>query len=148
MRLSKNFSLDELSKSTTAIRLGIDNTPSDIVITNLLELCEHVLQPLRDHIGESIKVSSGYRSPALNKKIGGSKTSQHCFGQAADISCGERTAELFKYIENNLIFDQLIWEFGNDTNPDWVHVSYSTIKNRKQSLRAYKVNGKTVYKPI
>lgn len=148
MRLSKNFSLDELSKSTTAIRLGIDNTPSDIVITNLLELCEHVLQPLRDHIGESIKVSSGYRSPALNKKIGGSKTSQHCFGQAADISCGERTAELFKYIENNLIFDQLIWEFGNDTNPDWVHVSYSTIKNRKQSLRAYKVNGKTIYKPI
>jgi hypothetical protein len=148
MRLSKNFSLDELSKSTTAIRLGIDNTPSDIVITNLLELCEHVLQPLRDHIGESIKVSSGYRSPALNKKIGGSKTSQHCFGQAADISCGERTAELFKYIENNLIFDQLIWEFGNDTNPDWVHVSYSTTKNRKQSLRAYKVNGKTIYKPI
>jgi hypothetical protein len=137
-----------MSKSTTAIRLGIDNTPSDIVITNLLELCEHVLQPLRDHIGESIKISSGYRSPKLNKKIGGSATSQHCFGQAADISCGERTAELFYYIKNNLIFDQLIWEFGDDSNPDWVHVSYSSIKNRKQCLRAKKVKGKTIYENI
>jgi len=97
---------------------------------------------------ESIRVSSGYRSPELNKKIGGSKTSQHCLGQAADISCGERTAELYYYIKNNLIFDQIIWEFGNDDNPDWVHVSYSTTKNRKQCLRAYKVNGKTVYQEI
>jgi hypothetical protein len=97
---------------------------------------------------ESIKVSSGYRNPDLNKKIGGSKTSQHCLGQAADISCGERTVEMYEYIKNNLIFDQLIWEFGTDENPAWVHVSYSSTKNRKECLRAYKVNGKTVYQHI
>jgi hypothetical protein len=148
MNLTKNFTLEEMYNSTTAIRLGIDNTPSDIVIKNLLQLCKKVLQPLREYIGESIKVSSGYRSPDLNKKIGGSKSSQHLLGQAADISCGERTAELYYYIKNNLIFDQIIWEFGNDDNPDWVHVSYSTTKNRKQCLRAYKVNGKTVYQEI
>jgi zinc D-Ala-D-Ala carboxypeptidase len=148
MNLTKNFTLKEMCESTTAIRLGIDNTPSDIAIKSLLLLCKNVLQPLRDHIGESIKVSSGYRSPALNKKIGGSKSSQHCLGQAADISCGERTAELYEYIKNNLIFDQLIWEFGTDENPDWVHVSYSSTNNRKECLRAYKVNGKTVYQHI
>jgi hypothetical protein len=148
MNLTKNFTLEEMYKSTTAIRLGIDNTPSDIVIKNLLQLCKKVLQPLREHIGESIKVSSGYRSPDLNKKIGGSKSSQHCLGQAADISCGERTAELYYYIKNNLIFDQIIWEFGNDDNPDWVHVSYSATKNRFECLRAYKINGKTAYQEI
>jgi len=125
MNLTKNFTLQEMYKSTTAIRLGIDNTPSDIAINNLRLLCNNVLQPLRDHMDESIKVNSGYRSPDLNKKIGGSKSSQHCLGQAADISCGERTAEIYEYIKNNLIFDQIIWEFGNDDNPDWVHVSYS-----------------------
>jgi hypothetical protein len=135
-------------KSTTAIRLGIDNTPSDIAINNLRLLCNNVLQPLRDHMDESIKVNSGYRSPDLNKKIGGSKSSQHCLGQAADISCGERTAEIYEYIKNNLIFDQIIWEFGDDDNPDWVHVSYSSTKNRKQCLRAYKINNKTIYQSI
>jgi hypothetical protein len=148
MNLTKNFTLEEMYKSTTAIRLGIDNTPSDIAIKNLLLLCQKVLQPLREHMDESIKVSSGYRSPALNKKIGGSKSSQHCLGQAADISCGERTAELYEYIKNNLIFDQIIWEFGDDHNPDWVHVSYSSTRNRKECLRAYKINGKTVYQSI
>jgi zinc D-Ala-D-Ala carboxypeptidase len=148
MNLTKNFTLEEMYKSTTAIRLGIDNTPSDIAIKNLLLLCQKVLQPLRENIGESIKVSSGYRSPALNKKIGGSKSSQHCLGQAADISCGERTAELYNYIKNNLIFDQIIWEFGTDKNPDWVHVSYSSTRNRKECLRAYKINGKTVYQSV
>ena len=148
MNLTKNFTLKEMYESTTAIRLGIDNTPSDIVVKNLLLLCQKVLQPLRDHMNETIKVSSGYRCPDLNKRIGGSKTSQHCFGQAADISCGERTAELFYYIKNNLIFDQLIWEFGDDHNPNWVHVSYSSTNNRKECLRGYKVNGKTVYQHI
>lgn len=148
MNLTKNFTLKEMYESTTAIRLGIDNTPSDIVIKNLLLLCQKVLQPLREHMDESIKVSSGYRSSALNKKIGGSKSSQHCLGQAADISCGERTVEMYEYIKNNLIFDQLIWEFGTDENPAWVHVSYSSTNNRKQCLRAYKVNGKTVYQHI
>ena len=148
MNLTKNFTLQEMYKSTTAIRLGIDNTPSDIAVNNLTLLCKNVLQPLRDHIGESIRVSSGYRSPALNKKIGGSKSSQHCLGQAADISCGERTAELYEYIKNNLIFDQIIWEFGDDHNPDWVHVSYSSTSNRKQCLRAYKINNKTIYQNV
>ena len=148
MNLTKNFTLKEMYESTTAIRLGIDNTPSDIVIKNLLLLCKKVLQPLREHMDESIKVSSGYRSPDLNKKIGGSKSSQHCLGQAADISCGERTAELYNYIKNNLIFDQIIWEFGTDENPDWVHVSYSSTRNRKECLRAYKINGKTVYQSV
>jgi hypothetical protein len=148
MNLTKNFTLQEMYKSTTAIRLGIDNTPSDIAINNLRLLCNNVLQPLRDHMDESIKVNSGYRSPDLNKKIGGSKSSQHCLGQAADISCGERTAEIYEYIKNNLIFDQIIWEFGNDDNPDWVHVSYSSTKNRKQCLRAYKINNKTIYQSI
>lgn len=148
MNLTHNFTLEEMYKSTTAIRLGIDNTPSDIVVKNLLLLCKKVLQPLREHMDESILVSSGYRSPELNKKVGGSKTSQHCFGQAADISCGERTAEMYEYIKNNLIFDQLIWEFGTDENPDWVHVSYSSTNNRKECLRAYKINGKTVYQHI
>lgn len=148
MNITKNFTLEEMYKSTTAIRLGMDNAPSDVAVANLIHLCKNVLQPLRDYMDESIRVSSGYRSPELNKKIGGSKTSQHCFGQAADISCGERTAEMYHYIKNNLIFDQLIWEFGNDHNPDWVHVSYSTTHNRKECLRAYKVNGKTVYQHI
>ena len=148
MNLTQNFTLNEMYESTTAIRLGIDNTPSDIVIKNLLLLCKKVLQPLREHMDESIKVSSGYRNPELNKKIGGSKSSQHCLGQAADISCGERTAEMYEYIKNNLIFDQLIWEFGTDENPAWVHVSYSSTNNRKECLRAYKVNGKTVYQSI
>lgn len=148
MNLTENFTLEEMYKSTTAIRLGIDNTPSDIVVKNLLQLCKKVLQPLREYMDESIKVSSGYRNPDLNKKIGGSKSSQHCLGQAADISCGERTSEMYHYIKNNLIFDQLIWEFGTDENPDWVHVSYSSTNNRKECLRAYKINGKTVYQHI
>jgi len=148
MNLTKNFTLKEMYESTTAIRLGIDNTPSDIVIKNLLLLCQKVLQPLREQMEESIKVSSGYRCPDLNKRIGGSKSSQHCFGQAADISCDERTAEMYRYIKNNLIFDQLIWEFGNDDNPSWVHVSFSPTKNRKECLRVYKINGKTVYQHI
>lgn len=148
MNLTHNFTLEEMYKSTTAIRLGIDNTPSDIVVKNLLLLCKKVLQPLREYMDESILVSSGYRSTELNKKIGGSKSSQHCLGQAADISCGERTAEMYEYIKNNLIFDQLIWEFGTDENPDWVHVSYSSTNNRKECLRAYKINGKTVYQHI
>jgi hypothetical protein len=146
MNLTNSFTLKEMTESITATRLGIDNTPSETVIKNLLLLCQKILQPLRDHMGDPIKVNSGYRSPALNKKIGGSsKTSQHCLGQAADMTCGERTAEIYEFIKNNLIFDQLIWEFGDDTMPIWIHVSYSSTKNRKECLRSYKLNGKTVY---
>ena len=145
MKLSENFTLAELTKSSTATRLGIDNTPTPEQLENLLELCNKVLQPLRDAIGP-IRISSGLRVPALNKAIGGSKTSQHCAinGAAADIDV-EDNKKVFDYIKDNIQFDQLIWEFGNEKQPDWVHVSYHYGKNRGQILRAVKKNGKTTY---
>jgi len=146
MNLSKNFTLKEMTKSVTAKRLGIDNTPNDEQIAFMRELCEAVLQPLRDELGP-ITISSGLRVPALNKALGGSSTSQHCAmrGAAADIDMDEKNAEVFNYIKNNLIFDQLIWEFGDDNCPDWVHVSYHYGHNRSQILKAVKKNGKTAY---
>lgn len=149
MNLTKSFTLDEMTDSATAIRLGIDNTPSEEVIKNLLLLCQKVLQPLRDSLGEPIHVDSGYRSKKLNSKISGSsKTSQHCLGQAADLVCRSGNAQIYEFIKNNLIFDQLIWEFGTDDEPKWVHVSYSEKKNRKECLRSYKINGNTTYSRI
>jgi zinc D-Ala-D-Ala carboxypeptidase len=147
MKLSKNFTLGEMIQSQTAIRKGIDNTPNGDQILNLIDLCENVLQPLRDHIG-AIYISSGFRSQKLNVAIGGSTTSQHCAlnGAAADIDMGEKNREIFEYIKNELPFDQLIWEFGNDECPSWVHVSYKEGKNRKQILKAVKENGRTKYK--
>lgn len=146
MKLSKNFTLGEMIQSQTAIRKGIDNTPNGDQILNLIDLCENVLQPLRDHIG-AIYISSGFRSQKLNVAIGGSTTSQHCAlnGAAADIDMGEKNREIFEYIKNELPFDQLIWEFGNDECPSWVHVSYKEGKNRKQILKAVKQNGRTKY---
>lgn len=147
MKLSENFTLAELTKSSTATRLGIDNTPTPEQLENLAELCHKVLQPLRDAIGP-IRISSGLRVPALNKAIGGSKTSQHCAinGAAADIDI-EDNKKVFDYIKNNLQFDQLIWEFGNSKQPDWVHVSYHYGHNRGQVLKAVKKEGKTKYVP-
>ena len=145
MKISENFTLEELVKSDTAKRLGIENMPTPEQLENLIELCHKVLQPLRDEIGP-IHISSGLRVPALNKAIGGSKTSQHCAinGATADISIKDNK-KAFDYIKDNLIFDQLIWEFGNEKQPDWVHVSYHYGKNRGQILRAVKKNGKTTY---
>ena len=145
MKLSDNFTLAEMTKSQTAKRLGIDNTPTPEQLENLIELCNKVLQPLRDAIGP-IRISSGLRVPALNKAIGGSKTSQHCAinGAAADIDV-EDNKKVFDYIKDNIQFDQLIWEFGDENQPDWVHVSYHYGKNRGQILRAVKKNGKTTY---
>lgn len=145
MKLTENFSLHELTFSPTAIKKGIYNTPTAEHIDNLRLLCEKVLQPLRDHMKCTVNVSSGYRSAALNSVIGGSKTSQHCFGQAADLQVEERNHEVFNFIKNKLEFDQLIWEFGTDAEPSWVHVSYTNKNNRKQVLKAIKVNGKTQY---
>ena len=147
MKLSKNFTLGEMIQSQTAIRKGIDNTPNGNQILNLIDLCENVLQPLRDHIG-AIYISSGFRSQKLNVAIGGSTTSQHCAlnGAAADIDMGEKNREIFEYIKNELPFDQLIWEFGNEEYPSWVHVSYKEGKNRKQILKAVKENDRTKYK--
>lgn len=150
--LSAHLSLDECTKSTTASRLGIDNTPPKKAIDNLKLLANKIFEPLRLHFGVPIFVSNGYRCPALNKAIGGSSTSQHMEGEALDLDQDNRgtkvtNAMVFNHIKDNLEFDQLIWEFGTSTNPDWVHVSYESVgKQRKQVLRAVKENGKTIYK--
>jgi hypothetical protein len=151
MQLSENLSLAEVTRSETAKRKGISNMPTPEHIENFKKLAENIFQPIRKHFGKPIYISSGYRSAALNKAIGGSKTSQHCKGEAIDIDMDGTSitnAQVFKFIKDNLNFDQLIWEFGTDKNPDWVHVSYnSTGKQRKQILKALKVNGKTSYAP-
>ena len=149
--LSKNLSLREATKSVTALRLGIDNTPSDEEINNLELVATEIFQPLRNHFGVPIAVTSGYRSKALNKAIGGSRTSQHMAGQALDLDAdvyGEITNyDIFKYIYTHLEFDQLIWEFGTDLEPAWVHVSYKRGKgeNRNRAMKAYREDGKTTY---
>lgn len=142
--LSENFTLEELTNSIAAKNLGIDNTPPAIAIACLRSLAINVLQPARDFIEAPITVSSGYRSPQLNKVLGGAKKSQHITGEAADIVCFDNSL-LFNFIRNQLEFDQLIWEFGTDEQPDWIHVSYSMSANRMEVLRAKKVGKKTVY---
>lgn len=150
MQLSKNFSLREMTKSETADRHGLDNTPPPEVVANLKVLCEKVLQPIRDHYGKSVRINSGYRAPEVNAKVGGSKTSDHCQGQAADIEIdGVANYDLAKWIVDNLTFRQVILEFYTPGIPDsgWVHVSFDAKDNKKQVLTAMKENGKTVYKP-
>ena len=148
IRVSKNFALSEMVKSATAERLNVDNSPSDIHLVKLTHLAIHILQPVRDEFGV-ITINSGYRSPALNAKVGGSKTSQHCNGQAADFeSFSTPNPDLAKWIANNLEFDQLILEFYDGVNPNsgWVHCSYNLMGNRKKILTALKTGGKVVYK--
>jgi hypothetical protein len=151
MKISNHVSLKEVSKSHTAIKNGIDNVPTGDHLLNIKELCYHVFEPLREWVGGAIKINSGFRSEALNKIIGGAKSSQHLANNGAafdlDDTYGHKTnAEMFEYIKNNLPFDQLIWEFGTDENPDWVHVSYKVKDNRGQVLYAKKnSNGKTYY---
>ena len=151
MQLSENLSLAEVMRSETAKRKGVSNMPTPEHIENFKKLAENIFQPIRKHFGKPINISSGYRSAALNKAIGGASSSQHCTGEAIDIDMDGTAitnAEIFNYIKNNLSFDQLIWEFGTDKNPDWVHVSYeSTGKQRKQILKAVKQGGKTSYVP-
>ena len=152
MKLSPNFSLLELTKSQTAERKGIDNTPSPEHQENLKLLCTAILQPVRDHFGRVVSVSSGYRSPELCTAIGSKTTSQHAKGQAADFEIfGVSNKTLADYIDSELHYDQLILEYWNDSDPNsgWVHCSYSQKKNRKQYLKAYKdENNKTCYAPI
>ena len=148
MNLSHNFTLQELIKSHEAVRKGLDNAPSQEVISNLQELSNMVLQPVRDYFGKSVTVNSGYRSPEVNAAVGGSKTSDHCKGQAADIEiAGIPNAELAEWIRDNLAFTQVILEFYTQGIPDsgWVHVSYDPANLKKQSLTAVKQDGKTVY---
>ena len=152
MKLTENFSLNELTKSQTAERKGIDNTPGTEHQENLKSLCEMVLQPIRDHFGQVVSVSSGYRSPELCVAIGSSTQSQHAKGQASDFEIfGISNKELADYIDQNLDYDQLIleyWKGEDEPNSGWVHCSYTNGNNRKQYLRAYKENGSTKYEPI
>ena len=151
MKLTKNFSLLELTKSQTAERKGIDNTPSTEHQKNLKSLCTSILQPVRDHFNRVVSVSSGYRSEALCIAIGSKTTSQHAKGQAADFEIyGLSNKELADYINENLDYDQLILEYWKESDPNsgWVHCSYHDGDNRKQYLKAYKENGKTKYEQI
>lgn len=150
MNLSPNLSLSEATKSATAIRHGIDNKPSAGHLAALKVTALKIFQPIRAHFSEPIAVTSGYRSLALNRRIGGSTTSQHSLGEAldldADVYRGVTNQEIFEFVRDNLEFDQLIHEFGDEDNPAWVHISYREGNNRGQILRAYNSNGKTKYK--
>ena len=150
MNLSRNFSLQELIKSDTAIRKGIDNNPNSDQIEKLKALCENILQPVRDHFGR-VKVTSGYRSVELCMGIGSSANSQHAKAEAADFEClGVDNAELSDWIKNNLDYDQLILEYytPGEPNSGWIHCSYIPEGRRASFLHAYKSEGKTKYKPI
>tara|TARA_R110000868_G_scaffold330514_2_gene591482 strand:- start:1155 stop:1649 length:495 start_codon:yes stop_codon:yes gene_type:complete len=154
MKLSKNFHLAEMTKSQKAVRMGLNNNPSEQQTENLKILCERVLQPVRDHFGKVVTVSSGFRDEVLNNALGGSDSSQHCLGMAADIEIFDLpNNELSDWIKENLMFDQLILEYfdpAEGPNSGWIHVSYNpTISlNRKEYLIASKKNGKIEYKPI
>lgn len=148
MNLSKSFTLNELTKSQEATRLGIDNTPNEEHILNLKLLCENVLQPIRDFYGMPLSVSSGYRSAALCEAIGSSSKSQHTKGQAADFEIfGIANKDLADFVVKNLDYDQCILEFWNENEPNsgWVHCSFNALGNRKQFLKAEKLNGRVVY---
>jgi hypothetical protein len=148
MNLTENFTLSEMTKSETALRHDMDNSPDQTAISNLQVLAVHVLQPVRDHYGKGVKVNSGFRHPEVNAKVGGSKTSDHCKGMAADIEIpGVPNAELAEWIRANLPFTQVILEFYTQGVPDsgWVHVSYDPANLKKQALTAVKQDGKTVY---
>ena len=150
--ISKHISYKEGVYSNTATRRGIENTPNNEQLDNMELLAEEVFEPLRTYVDGPIKINSFFRCPELNTAIGGSSSSQHCKGQAIDIddTFGRMTnAEMYHWIKDNLEFDQMIWEFGDDDNPDWVHISYvSEKKNRNRCLKAYKENKQTKYKII
>lgn len=150
--ISDHISYKEGVYSITADRLGLENKPNEEQLSNMKTLAEKVFEPLRKWVNGPIKINSFFRSPELNKAIGGSAKSQHCHGQAIDIddTFGKRSnAEMFTYVKEMLDFDQMIWEFGDNENPNWVHISYvSKDKNRNRCLKAYKEGGKTKYMVI
>ena len=151
MKLSNNFSLNELTRSQTAERKGIDNTPSAEHQENLKSLCTNVLQPIRDHFSRVVTISSGYRSPELCVAIGSKTTSQHAKGEAADFEIfGVSNKELADWIHYNVQYDQLILEYWKESDPNsgWVHCSYSENQKRRQYLKAFKSNGSTKYEPM
>lgn len=148
-RISEHISYNEGIKSNTATRLNIHNIPNEYVLTNMQAVAFNIFEPLRKFVGGPIKINSFFRCAELNEAIGGSKISQHCQGRAIDLddTFGHKTnAEMYNFIKENLNYDQLIWEFGDNNNPDWVHVSYvSETENRNRRLKAYKKDGKTHY---
>ena len=150
--ISEHISYKEGVYSTTAMRREIDNTPNNEQLDNMELIAEKVFEPLREWVGGAIKINSFFRCPELNKAIGGSSKSQHCQGQAIDIDDTYgvvANSEMYHYIKDNLDFDQLIWEFGDDDNPNWVHVSYvSKEDNRNRCLKAYREQGKSKYMVI
>ena len=150
--ISKHISYKEGVYSNTATRKGINNTPNNDQLDCMELLAIEVFEPLREHVAGPIKINSFFRCPELNTAIGGSSKSQHCKGQAIDIddTFGRMTnAEMYHWIKDNLEFDQMIWEFGNDDNPDWVHISYVSVEgNRNRCLKAYREKGKTKYMVI
>jgi zinc D-Ala-D-Ala carboxypeptidase len=151
-KISNHISYREGVRSNTATRLDIDNIPDSYQLGNMTAIAHNVFEPLRKWAAGPIKINSFYRSPRLNTAIGGSSKSQHCQGRAVDIddTFGHKTnAQMFNYIRENLNFDQIIWEFGDDKNPDWVHISYiSESENRGRALKAKKVKGKTTYQIV
>jgi len=151
MKLSENLSLDEVIKSNTAIRRGIDNTPSEEHLENLKYVAEKVFQPIREHFGVPIYISSGYRSPELNEAIGGSPRSFHSHGMALDLdqdgrNKGVSNSDVFYFIKDNLPFTELIWEFGDENNPNWVHVAIAPGREDEKKIKiAERINNKTTY---
>ena len=145
MNLSKHVTRAEFERSDTAIRHGISNLMTESDIIRAKELCENVFEPIREHLGKPIKVNSGYRSLAVNKRIGGAKTSQHSVGEAIDLDLHDR--DLFEWIIDNVVYDQLIFESGTEDKADWFHISYRKNRNRKQVLRMIKIGGKSTYIP-
>ena len=152
VRISKHISYKEATRSATALRLGIENIPNEYELQNMEMVAKKVFEPLREAVDAPIKINSFFRCEELNKAIGGSSKSQHCQGRAIDIDDiygNVSNAFMYYYIKDNLDFDQLIWEFGTDDSPDWVHVSYvDEDSNRKRCLKAYREDGKTKYKDI
>jgi zinc D-Ala-D-Ala carboxypeptidase len=151
MKLSKNLWLSEVTKSNTATRKGIDNSPTDLHIANLKYLAEKIFQPIREHFGCPIFVSSGYRSKALNEAIGGSQRSFHSHGMALDLDMDNKASkisntDIFNFIKDNLEYTELIWEFGDEDKPDWVHVAIAKGReNEKNAKVAYREDGKAKY---
>ena len=147
--ISKHISNKEGIYSATALRRGIDNTPNEEQLANMKLIAEKIFEPLREYVGGPIKINSFFRGEPVNTAIGGSTRSQHMKGQAIDIddTFGHKTnAEMYHYIKDNLDFDQMIWEFGTDKNPNWLHISWVSHRpNRKKLTIAKKVNGRTKY---
>jgi hypothetical protein len=146
--ISKHITMAEATNSETAKKLGISNLPNDVELANMKLVAEKCFEPIREWYGKPLRINSFFRSAKLNSSIGGSSgTSQHCLGQAIDLSSGNNAEnkKIFLWAKDNLVYDQIIYEYGNDDGCDWVHISYKPTGNRKQALRCSKVNGKPTY---